>query len=74
LLDENATSHVAWGHAYEFTVTDLPDDSSERERLGFNVSSVHQDAMIGGPEVAVMGVTADGREVPIIQNDDWLLS
>jgi aminopeptidase len=74
LLDENATSHVAWGHAYEFTVTDLPDDSSERERLGFNVSSVHQDAMIGGPEMAVMGVTADGREVPIIQNDDWLLS
>ena len=26
LIDENATSHIAWGNAYAFTAPDLPDD------------------------------------------------
>jgi aminopeptidase len=73
LLDENATSHVAWGHAYEDTVDALPDGRDERERFGFNISDVHQDAMIGGPEVAVTGLK-DGTEVPIIVDDAWVLA
>lgn len=73
LLDENATSHIAWGAAYEDTVPDLPAGREERERLGFNGSDVHQDAMIGGPDVAVSGVRADGTEVPIIESDVWVL-
>ncbi len=55
LLDENAASHVAWGHAYELAVPGLPKGRAEQEGLGFNLSSVHQDAMIGGPEVWVLG-------------------
>ena len=73
LLDENATSHVAWGHAYEDTVDALPDGRDERERFGFNISDVHQDAMIGGPEVAVTGLK-EGTEVPIIVDDAWVLA
>lgn len=73
LLDENAASHVAWGNAYEIAVPDLPDDPDERERLGFNRSLVHQDAMIGDSEVDVDGVEAGGAAVPIMRDGAWVL-
>lgn len=74
LIDENATCHIAWGNAYAFTVPDLPDDEEAQAELGFNRSDVHQDAMIGGPEVEVLGVTDDGDEIPVITNDVWVIS
>jgi aminopeptidase len=74
LLDENATCHIAWGAAYEFTVPDLPAPAEAQETVGFNVSSVHQDAMIGGPEVTVAGIEPGGARVPIITGDVWCLS
>ena len=73
LLDENATSHVAWGRAYDVSVPDLPDGQAEREVLGFNLSDVHQDAMIGGAEVDVDGVEPGGAAVPIMRDDAWVL-
>jgi aminopeptidase len=74
LIDENATSHIAWGHAYEFTVPDLPADGAEQDALGFNLSGVHQDAMIGGPEVEVTGIAKNGDRVRIIRDNAWVLS
>ena len=70
LFDENAASHVAWGMAYEFTIPDLGDDP---DAVGFNRSAVHQDAMIGGPEVSVFGIESGGTRVPVIENDAWVL-
>jgi len=74
LFDENATCHIAYGagvmHGVPGTDGLTPDELRER---GVNVSSVHTDFMIGGPEVAVDGITHDGRAIPILREDVWQL-
>ncbi len=67
LYDENATCHIAYGTA----VTQGHDGDEPDE--GINVSTVHTDFMIGGPEVDVDGVTRDGRVVPLLRDDVWQL-
>lgn len=74
ILDENAACHIALGHAYAFTVPGLPEDRAAREERGFNVSAIHQDMMIGGPEVAVDGIDPDGRATPILADGKWVLT
>ena len=75
LFDENATCHIAYGAGILEGSTAAPRQSDdELDELGFNISTVHTDFMIGGPEVEVDGVAADGTEVPIIRDDAWQLS
>lgn len=73
LLDENATSHIAWGNAYASTVPKLPADPEAQSEMGFNRSGTHQDAMIGGPDVDVHGITAGAEKIPILIRDKWVL-
>jgi aminopeptidase len=64
LLDENAASHIALGSAYAFTVGE--------EDLGrINESAIHVDFMIGGDDVAVTGVAADGERTPVLRDGGW---
>ncbi|MGZ4292337.1 MAG: aminopeptidase [Gaiellaceae bacterium] len=66
LYDENATCHIAYG----FGIPEVFDgDAGE----GMNISNVHTDFMVGGPELAVDGITKDGRTVPILREDAWQL-
>jgi aminopeptidase len=74
LIDENATSHIAWGDGFISAVPELPPDRDAQIAGGFNRSDIHQDAMIGGPDVDVLGLDDRGAEIPVILGDRWVLS
>ena len=67
LYDENATCHIAYGAGLSYAIEGEPDGD------GFNVSSVHTDFMVGGPDVDVDLVTRDGATVPVLRDDAWVL-
>ena len=66
LYDENATCHIAYGFGIAEVFEGEPGE-------GMNVSNVHTDFMVGGPELSVDGITKDGKAVPILREDVWQL-
>jgi aminopeptidase len=66
LIDENAASHVALGNGYSFVL-------GEEDVPRMNTSSTHVDFMIGSDDVAVTGITRDGRELPVLRGGAWQL-
>jgi aminopeptidase len=66
LLDENAASHIALGRGFDFAV-------GEDDVARVNDSLIHIDFMIGGDDVDVTGLTADGERVPLLRGGAWQL-
>jgi aminopeptidase len=67
LFDENATCHIAYGAGLPYAFDGEPDEA-------MNISNIHVDFMIGGPELEVDAVLADGTEVPLIRDEEWQLA
>jgi aminopeptidase len=67
LFDENATCHIAYGMGLPYAFDGELD-------AGSNVCNIHVDFMVGGPELEVDAVLADGSEVPLIRNEEWQLA
>ena len=67
LFDENATCHIAYGFGLTYSFDGEPDE-------GMNVSNVHVDFMVGGPELGVDALLPDGTELPLIRNEEWQLA
>ena len=63
LLDENAASHIALGSAYAFAVGE---EDAPHQR-----AAIHVDFMIGGQDVDVTGVAADGDRGPGARGGAW---
>lgn len=67
LFDENATCHIAYGDGLPYAFDGAPGE-------GMNNSNIHVDFMVGGPQLEVDAVLADGIEVPLIRNEEWQLA
>jgi len=79
LLDENATCHLAFGDAFPDVIKgamDIKDYEKQQEylkSLGINHSAVHEDFMIGGPNVKVYAKNDKGEEILLIEDNKFQL-
>jgi aminopeptidase len=74
LFDENAASHIAYGAGFPMVLGEAKHSEEEQIAAGVNNSSVHTDFMVGSRELEIDGIESDGTAVPIMRNEEWLLS
>ena len=67
LFDENAACHIALGDSFPECIENGP--TTEKEILyqehHLNKCDSHVDFMVGNKDMSIVGITEDGREVPI---------
>lgn len=73
LFDENASCHLALGSGYSSCLRDFEKYSVEdARRMGVNDSMIHEDFMIGSPDLNITGITSDGSSVLLFSNGEWV--
>jgi aminopeptidase len=72
LIDENASSHLALGHAYKFTMSGGEQLSDEAfAAAGGNLSNIHIDFMVGSGEMDVDGLREGSAPEPVMRGGEW---
>lgn len=74
IFDENAACHLALGDSFPRTALDGSNLTKEQllER-GLNRSTVHQDFMIGTPDLNIIGIDEDNQEYQVFENGNFVL-
>jgi len=74
LLDENASSHLALGNAYRFSIEGGEKLSTEEfNTLGGNTSLIHEDFMVGSGKLNIDGILPDGTTEPVMRDGEWAI-
>lgn len=72
LFDENAACHLALGRGFIECIKDYDKYTLEEiHRMGVNDSMVHEDFMIGTPDLSILAKCRDGKTVEIFKNGNW---
>jgi aminopeptidase len=72
LFDENACCHLALGCGFKEVLPGGNDLTvEEAQQQGVNDSLIHVDFMIGSEDLSIVGVKADGTEVPVFVDGTW---
>ncbi len=72
LFDENAACHLALGSGFTNTLVGYDKLTVEEcHKRGINDSMVHEDFMIGTPDLKIVGNKRDGGTVLIFENGNW---
>lgn len=71
LFDENAACHFAFGDAYPTIKGGSEMSAEELKAAGLNSSLTHEDFMIGTEDLSIVGLTHDGKEIPVFVNGNF---
>ena len=71
LFDENAACHLAFGEAYPCIKGAETMSEEELRARGVNFSYMHEDFMVGTPDLSIVGTTHDGREIAIFKDGNY---
>lgn len=72
LFDENASCHLALGFGFNECLKGFENYTDEEcKARGINESMIHVDFMIGARDTSIVGITADGKEVPVFKDGNW---
>lgn len=73
LFDENASCHFAFGAAYP--CVNNGDTMTQEELLakGLNASTQHCDFMVGTKDLQIVGITHDGRRIPVFIDGNFAI-
>ncbi|WBL31582.1 aminopeptidase [Candidatus Phytoplasma sacchari] len=65
LLDENTSSHIAFGQSYPFTYS--------RRNSSINNSSIHVDITFGSSDLKIIGETREKKKITIFEKGDFII-
>ena len=71
LFDENASCHIAFGEAYPCIQGADKMSDDELKKRGVNYSMMHEDFMVGTADLSIVGITCDGKEIPVFVNGNF---